>query len=119
MTGQDRRESARVELALTQHPADIADRENAEKTPDARAGLELGPRVVVELRDFIGRHLRFPGEALEGPLLMRCFVHLPAPMRTSAPSSQLETASMPTPVTESAMAIARCGSPRRSQMFTA
>ena len=114
---QDKR--ARLELALTQHLTDIAHRENAEKTPDARTDLELGPRVLVELRDFSDRHLRFPGEALEGPLLMRCCVHLPAPMRISAPSSQLETASMATPVTESAMAIARLGSPRRSQMFTA
>jgi hypothetical protein len=46
---------ARLELALTQQSADIADRENADKALDARAGLELGPRVVVELRDFIDR----------------------------------------------------------------
>src|SRR5688572_17626552 len=56
--GDAQRQRARLELALTQQPADVADRENAEKALDACADLELGPRVVVELRDFPDRHLR-------------------------------------------------------------
>jgi hypothetical protein len=56
---------------LTQQPAHLAHRENAEKGLDARAGLELGPSLLVELRDFMHRHLRFPREALDGLLLMR------------------------------------------------
>ena len=75
--------------------------------------------MVVELRDFIDRHLRSPGEKLDGPLVMGALAHFAPWTRTVPPPSQLDTASMPTPMTESAMAIARCGSPRRSQMFTA
>ena len=111
------RASTETRLALTQQPADIADRENADKALDARAGLELDPRVVVELRDFIDRHLRFPGKVLDGPLVNGS--HRFPWTRRSWVSSQLETASMPTPITDRVMASARFGSPRRSQMFTA
>ena len=110
-------ESASPGLALAQQLADIADREDAEKALDARADLELGPRLVVELRDFIDRHLRFPGEVLDGALVMGS--HRLPWTRSSWVSSQLEAASMPTPNTESAMASAWLGSPRRSQMFSA
>src|SRR5687767_8693831 len=115
--GDAQRKSARLELAFTQQPADIADREDAEKALDARTNLELRARVVVELRNFLDRHLRFAREVLDGPLVNGS--HRLPWTRRSWTSSQLEAASMLTPITESMMAIARFGSPRRSQMFTA
>jgi hypothetical protein len=47
---------------LTQRLADIPEGEDAEEAPDARASLELGVGVFVELRHFIDRHLRFLGK---------------------------------------------------------
>ena len=56
--------------ALTQRFPHIPERENADKAPDARTNLELGPCVFVELRHFTDRRLRLPGQELDGALVM-------------------------------------------------
>ncbi len=59
--------------AFTQRLADIAEGEDTKEAPDARANLELGVGVFVELRHFIDRHLRFLGQGLDGSLVMGFF----------------------------------------------
>lgn len=59
--------------ASTQHFADFSDGKNGKKASDARTNLKLGPFVFVEPCYFIDRHARFPGQELDGSLLMGSF----------------------------------------------
>jgi hypothetical protein len=56
--------------ASTQHFPHVADCEYRQKRRDARTSLKPSPLVFTEPGYFIDRQLRFPGQSLDGSLLM-------------------------------------------------
>jgi hypothetical protein len=57
-------------VALTQHFPDFSNGENVQEAPNARTNLKFGQFVFVKPCHAVDRHLRFPGEELDGGSLM-------------------------------------------------